>query len=129
MKPDAKLFDRRILLVEDEYFQAIELRNELVDRGAAVIGPLGSLDEAEAIVTPETRPDAAVVDINLRGELAISLIDKLVQLDVEIMIVTGYERDVLPFRHQHIPQYVKPIAPQKVADVLGAMLVEHGRDH
>src|SRR4051794_28540234 len=43
---DANLFGRHILLVEDDYLQGFSIRNELLDRGAAVIGPLGHLEGA-----------------------------------------------------------------------------------
>jgi hypothetical protein len=35
-------FMHAILLIEDDYFLAFDLRNELVRRGAEVIGPFGS---------------------------------------------------------------------------------------
>ena len=44
--PEPTLRDRRILVVEDEYMLAEELRSDLSERGATVIGPVGTLAAA-----------------------------------------------------------------------------------
>ncbi len=48
--PDDSLQGRHILVVEDEYMLADELRAELTDAGAVVLGPVGSLAEAMALI-------------------------------------------------------------------------------
>ncbi len=58
----------RILVVEDEYYLADELRTELETRGALVLGPVGTLDQALAAIGEARDIDGAILDVNLRGE-------------------------------------------------------------
>ena len=58
--------------------------------GAEVAGPVASTADAERLLA-EQLPHVAVVDINLRGgELAYDLIDKLNDLAVRVIVVSGY---------------------------------------
>ena len=58
--------------------------------GAEVAGPVASTADAERLLA-ERPPHVAVVDINLRGgELAYDLIDKLNDLAVRGIVVSGY---------------------------------------
>jgi hypothetical protein len=43
---DPTLRERRILVVEDEWNQADELRRELLDLGAIVLGPVARVEDA-----------------------------------------------------------------------------------
>ncbi|QKK26854.1 response regulator [Rhizobium hidalgonense] len=56
----------RILIVEDEYFIALEIENRLVDAGFEVVGIALTADEAISIAT-SSGPDLAVMDIRLAG--------------------------------------------------------------
>ena len=56
------LAGKRILLVEDEYFIASDLKRALQKAGAHVLGPVGVLDAGLALA--EQPVDAAVLDPN-----------------------------------------------------------------
>jgi CheY-like chemotaxis protein len=58
---------RRILVAEDEYFLADELRRELQDAGAEMLGPVASVRSGLQILEARTKPDAASLDVNLGG--------------------------------------------------------------
>ena len=60
--------DVRILLVEDDYIIAKELRLTLESLGFTVLGSVESGEQALAWVTTE-RPDIVLLDINLAGQL------------------------------------------------------------
>ena len=80
----------RILVVEDSWHVATAVQSLLRSFGADVAGPVASTAEAERLVA-ERIPDVAVVDINLRGgELAYDFIDKLSDLAVRIVVMSGY---------------------------------------
>ena len=57
----------RVLVVEDEFLIAMELRAMLEDGGFEVVGPVSTVAAALRRLADE-RPDAAVLDVNLRSE-------------------------------------------------------------
>ena len=62
----AGLHSKRILIVEDEALIALRLEAEFLDAGANVVGP--AFDLGSAIGLSAQSLDAAVLDINLRGD-------------------------------------------------------------
>jgi DNA-binding NtrC family response regulator len=98
------LKDVRILLVEDSWQVGMALKRLLRALEADVIGPAATTAEAERLIS-ERPPDVALVDLNLRGgERAYSLIDRLHDQGVRVVVMSGYG-DL-------------PLAPEKVAAIL-----------
>jgi DNA-binding response OmpR family regulator len=63
--------ERFYLVVEDEYLTASNLMITLEDAGAEVAGPVSSVPAAlEVIAEHQSKLDGAILDINLRGEMA-----------------------------------------------------------
>ena len=81
----------RILVVEDEAFLAMDVEDGLLDHGAEVIGPVGSVETALALLSAAL-PDAAVLDGNLSGVWSTPIADTLHRSNVPFVLVTGYER-------------------------------------
>src|SRR5262249_53544810 len=80
----------RVLVVEDSWEVSAGLMRLLEAWGATVIGPVPSTADAMRLISQST-PDAAVVDINLKGgELAYDLIDRLQERGIRIIVLTGY---------------------------------------
>jgi CheY-like chemotaxis protein len=80
----------RVLVVEDSWEVSTGLKKLLEAWGASVIGPVPSTAEAMRLISQST-PDAAIVDINLRGgELAYDLIDRLQERGIRTVVLTGY---------------------------------------
>jgi FixJ family two-component response regulator len=79
-----------ILVVEDSWQVATGLTMLLQSWGAEVIGPVGTVSDAERM-TSEHSPKVAIVDINLRGgERSHGLIDRLLNRGVGVVVMTGY---------------------------------------
>ena len=97
----------RILVVEDEYYLADDLAAALSERGAAVLGPVGTLEEAEEFLA-ERGFDVAVLDMNLRGDMAYPLADRLKEAGIPFVLTTGYESGSLPARFADAPRVEKP---------------------
>jgi DNA-binding response OmpR family regulator len=116
-QPGSSLADMRILIVEDEYFLADELARALEERGAHVVGPVGSLREAEALVA-QNRPDCAILDINLRGDMAFPLADRLEAEGIPFIVASGYAGAAIPERFNAAPRLEKPFSP---GDVIAAI--------
>ncbi|MEQ5786838.1 response regulator [Erythrobacter sp. NFXS35] len=108
----------RILLVEDEYLLAAELRDELQDAGATVVGPAASLSKALTLIEGTKRIDGAVLDVNLRGETAFPAAAILQERKVPTLFVSGYDPKAIPQRFEHTPHCEKPVAVRRVIETL-----------
>jgi CheY-like chemotaxis protein len=85
----ANLRDLRVLVVEDSWHVANALKGLLEELGVSVAGPAATLEEAERLLAARA-PDVAVVDINLKGEMAYGLIDRLNERGVRVVVISGY---------------------------------------
>jgi DNA-binding response OmpR family regulator len=79
----------RILVVEDDAVQALDLAASLAEAGAAVSGPVASLSEASNLAL-STACDAAILDLRLRDRNATALARQLLQQGVPFIVHTGY---------------------------------------
>ncbi|KKC24804.1 response regulator [Sphingomonas sp. SRS2] len=113
---------RRILVVEDEYFLADDLDGALTDAGAKVLGPLPSVKEAARFIASEPSIDAAVLDINLHGEMVFPVADALRERGIPFAFATGYDQLALPARFADVPRIEKPFKSDRLAAVLGPMI-------
>jgi len=91
LEPEApRLLGARLLIVEDSWEISTQLKTFFESRGAEVIGPVATANDARRLVS-ETTPDIALVDINLRtGELSYELIDEMHALQIPIVVITGF---------------------------------------
>ena len=100
---------RRVLVVEDEYMLAEDLRNELERQGAEVIGPVASVSDALAAMSGRPDLDAAILDINLGGEMVYPVADALRARGVPFIFATGYAAWAIPESYADVPLCVKPV--------------------
>jgi CheY-like chemotaxis protein len=90
------LSGRRVLIVEDESLIAMLAEDFLIELGATVIGPATSIDGAIAMI--ETQEiDAAVLDVNIRGERSDRVADALRLRGIPIVCATGYGQGAADF--------------------------------
>ena len=119
---DTSLKGARVLIVEDEFLIADDLARELRSAGGEPVGPVGTIDQAEELI--RLHPvDAAIVDVNLRGEMASELINRLAATDLPCLIVSGYGEDALPESVRGVPRLEKPVSPASVVQALAKQLV------
>lgn len=79
----------RVLLVEDSWQVADALKLLLEKTGMLVSGPVATASEAQGLVA-EREPQLAIVDVNLKGEMAYGLIDWLHRRGIKILVISGY---------------------------------------
>ncbi|GLH78227.1 response regulator [Bradyrhizobium sp. SSBR45G] len=120
--PERPLRDRHILIIEDEYMLADELRCELGEAGATVLGPVGTVADALVLIEREGLIEGAVLDVNLRGEMAFPVADLLIERGVPFVFTTGYDESIIPGRFSNILRCEKPIAVEGIIGVLGRMV-------
>ena len=118
--PDAESLDLsglRILVVEDSWQLAMALKSLLQAYSADVSGPVATAADAQRLAS-EQKPDAALVDFNLRGgERADVLIDWLHDQGVHVIVTSGYA--ALPVVPRHAAAILhKPISE---AQLLGSL--------
>lgn len=114
MASKAKAASRRVLIVEDEYFVAMEVVKALERKGIATVGPARSVQEALRIVEGD-RIDAAILDINLRNQPVFPLAEELEARNVPFVFATGYGEQMIPQRFRHIPRFEKPLDLESLA--------------
>ena len=100
----------RIMIVEDEALVALSLAELVGELGFSVIGPFGRLREATAALKGGA-VDAAILDVNLGGELVYPLADVLVENHVPFVFMTGYGAQSIDRRFADVPILQKPIEP------------------
>jgi len=79
----------RVLLVEDSWQVADALSLLLEKTGMIVSGPVATAKEAKCVVA-EHDPKLAIVDVNLKGEMAYGLIDWLNERGIKVLVISGY---------------------------------------
>jgi CheY-like chemotaxis protein len=109
-----------VMVVEDEFFIADEIVTALEASGAQVVGPAGSLQEAMALVAGGTPLDAAILDVNLLGELVFPVADSLTQKNIPFIFATGYDAEAIPERHRGVVRIEKPAAVPHILEALHA---------
>jgi PAS domain S-box-containing protein len=110
------LAGNRVMIVEDEALVAMALREALDELGFSVIGPFNRISEA-MIALRNNRIDAAVLDVNLGGELIYPLADVLVADRVPFVFITGYGAEEIEPRYAHVPVLQKPIEAEALKSV------------
>jgi PAS domain S-box-containing protein len=111
---------RSVLLVEDEALVGLMMKDFLTNIGFNVVGPFGKVAEAFAAVGKEHQLQAAVLDINLRGETIYPLADELTSRGVSIVFVTGYGPEAIDRRFANVPVLQKPVDNAVLQQMLNA---------
>lgn len=99
----------RILIVEDEYLVAVELKEILSGMGAEVVGPVSRLQPARDLARSQ-RLDGAVLDVKLNGDTSFPLAEDLLARAVPILFMTGFDSSVIPKRFRNAPWLPKPVS-------------------
>ena len=107
-----------ILIVEDEFFVAIELEDAFLGAGASIVGPVATVAEAHALLDGAPRLDAAVLDINLQGEMIFPVADRLLARDIPFIFATGYDSVSIPAAYGAVTRCEKPVNAEDVGRAL-----------
>ena len=119
---ESDLKSLRILIVEDEYLIADDLRDTLLDAEAIVLGPVPTVDAAWSLLEQEKVIDAALLDINLGGVLVFDVADALAARKIPFVFATGYDRWSIPDRFSDVPRLEKPLRLRQIAGVVETLM-------
>lgn len=122
LKVPSHLLGRTVLLVEDEMMIAWDMEQTLTAAGLRVMGPASSVDAALELIKRQ-RPDAAILDLNLRGELVTPVARRLRDIGVPFVLATAYNHlrgEDTAF--SGVENLGKPLASSRCVELLGEML-------
>jgi PAS domain S-box-containing protein len=105
-----------VMLVEDEAIVALAVNDSLSDLGFSVVGPFSRVSDA-CRALQDGRVDAAILDVNLDGELVYSLADLLTIRKIPFVFATGYGAESIDPRFEHIPVLQKPIEKTALSQI------------
>jgi PAS domain S-box len=121
-EPQKPAAGTRVLVVEDEALTAIALSQLLQTKGFEVLGPVGRVQDAIDLARAD-RPDAAVLDVNLFGQLSFPVAEVLDGMGVPFLFCTGYGSLEAPNeRLRRAPILRKPASPDQVTRALNDLL-------
>lgn len=111
----------RVLVVEDEYMVADYISMTLEDFGCAVVGPVGTIEEALAVVN-DGGLDGALLDANLSGDSSAPIAVALRAASVPFVVATGYGALELPDEAlKRAPRISKPFSETELKTTLIAV--------
>lgn len=108
---ESNLSGRRVLVVEDEYFLADDIRRMLIEERAHVLGPVPTLAHGLSAVKDEARIDCAVLDIGLGGDDVFAICAALVERNIPFVFATGFGSGRIPVEFRHVLRLEKPVEP------------------
>jgi len=117
----------RVLVVEDEYFIAQDLRAALEAVGAEVIGPVADIATALQLLGGQT-VRAAVLDINLHGVVDFAIAAELTRRQIPFVLATGYEAATIPTSYERVPLWRKPFNVEELVVALGNLVTASPTD-
>jgi DNA-binding response OmpR family regulator len=79
----------RVLIVKDSWYIAKAMESLLEAVGMVIVGAAATATDAERLAG-EAAPILAVVDVKLRDGMAFNLIDRLDELGVRVVVVSGF---------------------------------------
>jgi CheY-like chemotaxis protein len=109
---------RQILIVEDNFLVATAIAQMLETRGFEIIGPVGTVRDALALVKNCERIDGAVLDVNLHGTMAYPIVDALRSKSVPLVFMTGYDRRSIEPGYADVPCMQKPVTAERLIGAL-----------
>jgi len=107
----------RILIVEDEAPIALQVEDMLVESDCDVVGPASRVGQALKLIDEEP-VDAAVLDLNIAGDLVYPVADALEKRGLPYIFVTGYGASSLtePYRSRRVLQ--KPFSRRELLQAM-----------
>lgn len=115
-----RLSGLRVLVVEDDYFLAEDARHALESAGAQVLGPCGTLEDAQEAISTN-RIDCALLDINLGNGPDFTAAKTLFERHVPVIFVTGYDPAVIPPDLAEVDCLQKPTSPHRIVQAVSRL--------
>lgn len=113
MAGEVNLAGARVLVVEDDYYLALDTQRALQQAGAVVLGPCPDERTAHQVIEHDS-PGCAVVDINLGHGPSFAVASALQAQSIPFVFVTGYDDVVIPEEFSAVPRLRKPVELRQI---------------
>jgi CheY-like chemotaxis protein len=116
-RPVPVLAGRKVLIVEDNFLEAEDMREAVESAGGRVVGPANSIETA-VILVGNDRPDVALLNVNVNGRTSTRIAKRLSELGIPFVVVTGFARDVVPPSLRDAGYVAKPFFREELVSAL-----------
>ena len=111
-----------VLIVEDDPIIALDFEDTILGFGVKAVRIAGNVVKALEMIADQA-PDFALLDVGLVREKSFAIAERLAELKIPFVFVTGYGADVrLPAALADKPRLPKPYS----SDALKALLLRSG---
>jgi CheY-like chemotaxis protein len=118
---DKLLSGRRILVVEDEMLVLMMTEGMLADLGCESVTAAATVDQAIALIDAQVF-DAAMLDMNLKGNQSHAVADALAARGVPFVFATGYSAHDMRDGHVDRPVLRKPFRHEDLVEIFTRLL-------
>lgn len=115
--PEGSLSGHRIIILEDDFYQAQDCRQLLETAGAEVIAISATIPDLPALLE-KGRVDAVLIDINLGHGLSFDFARELKAQAIPFVFLTGYDAAILPDDLAGSNYLTKPATPERIMAAL-----------
>ncbi len=115
--PDQPLSGLRIVILEDDYYQAHDCRETLEGAGATVAAITATIPDLDALLA-QGPIHAVLIDINLGHGLSFDFARELKARAIPFVFLTGYDAAMLPDDLAHSAYLSKPADSRRIVNAL-----------
>jgi CheY-like chemotaxis protein len=116
-----------VLIVEDDPIIALDFEDTILGFGVKSVRTAASVAKALAMIA-ERAPDFALLDVGLVREKSFAVAERLDELKIPFIFVTGYGADVrLPLALRNTPRLPKPYSTDALQALLKRRFGDGGR--
>ncbi len=115
----------RIIILEDDYYQAEDSRQTLEQAGATIIAASATVPDLDTLLA-QGPIDAALIDINLGRSLSLDFARELAERAIPFAFLTGYDAGMLPEDLADVPCLSKPADTARVVTTLAGLVGRQG---
>jgi CheY-like chemotaxis protein len=115
------LSDYRILVLEDEFLVLMMIEGMLADSGFRHVETATTVTKALALLSAQ-QFDAAMIDLNLRGENSYDVADQLVAKRIPFFFCTGNSASDMSEEYRSHPALRKPFDERGLAKIFSQIL-------
>lgn len=113
----------RILIVEDDFYQARDIQQSLELAGAQIVAAQAEAPDLVGLLA-QGRIDGGLIDVNLGHCLSFEFARTLRQHKIPFVFLTGYHASVVPDDLADAPCLRKPVPARRIVEELSNITAE-----